>query len=263
MTLAVNGASKFEGPLNDGSLDVNIQDVTSPPLVDFFSESVSSFTLASDTVASTDTTLVYDFTATGGHGLVVDDEVILLDIVGNRGLIGIVKGVSVDVITLDRPIDHVFPIATSLCRKVNSNMAVDGSVTPRIFTMRAGSVPADIVNIIFTLTDATQGGYDDFGGISDGLDNGVVIRIVDGYQQTVFNFKTNGSFMSFGGDYQTFEKVGGGEYGYVAHFHIREHLGTVFRVDNDSILQVIIQDDLTGLEVFKATALGQETVGEE
>ncbi len=193
------------------------------------------------------------------------NEIILLDVVGDRSIIGIVTNVATNVITIDRPIDHIFPSASTLGRIVSSDMRVNGSVTPVIFTMRAGATPVDIINIEINITDSDKGDDSTFGKTANGpLTNGLVLRIVDGYQKTVFNFKNNGDFSQFGADFSYNEKgKQPNTYGYHAHINLKEILGTVFRVSGDSILQLIVQDDLTSMVgSIAVTGLGQETVGE-
>lgn len=251
------------GGLDDSSLDVNIQDVTSAPVASNFARELSSFSIASDTVSSTVDVLVYDVTASPAHGITIGSQLILLDVVGNRELIAQAKNVVGDVITIDRPIDHVFPTASTLGRITSSNLQVNGNVTPVIFTMRAGSIPVDIQTIVFTL-EGTSAMNDGLFGAITALPKGLVFRIVDGYQKTLGVMKTNGDFKRFGADLSYVEKTGPGTHAMSAKFKIKDILGVVFRVDNDSILQVIVQDDLTtaGFTSGYVTALGQETVGE-
>lgn len=261
--IAINGISKIEGTSPHNDVNVVVQDSTSPAIASLFSKEVSAFTLASDTPMSTIDTLYYTFTATTGHGLSDDpaSKIILLDIVGDREFIAIVKEVTGDVIRLDRPIDHVFPASTSLCRIITQDMNVDGSVTPQIFTIRAGVNPTDYTAIALTMLNNTAMDDSTFGGLGK-LTNGLVLRIVDGYQKTIFNFKTNADIKSFmSGIYS--DKAPSGFFSFNAEVRTRDTFGVVLRVSGNSAIQWIVQDDLRGLDELTSSVMGSGTVGEE
>jgi hypothetical protein len=81
-------------------------------------------------------------------------------------------------------------------------MAVDGSTTPQVFSVRAGSVPSDVVRFIITIIDDASMDDGKFGALA-ALNRGLVFRILNSYQKTVFCFKTNGDIKQFcfDGDY--------------------------------------------------------------
>jgi hypothetical protein len=246
------------------SLDVMLSDSTTEPIDTYFLEQLSSFTLSADTVASTLTVLVYTFEATVGHGIAPLDEIILLDIVGNKEFYATVISVATDTITVDRPIDNLFPSATSLARIVNSNMAVDGSGTPRIFTVRAGSKPIDITRIIIAMTDQTSMDDAKFGGLS-ALAKGFVFRAIDGFNKVVFNFKTNGEIAGYCYDVRYSDKAPSGFFGLTARitFAGQSKHGVALRVSTfTDALQWIVQDDLTDLDTLRVAAQGHQTEGE-
>lgn len=249
---------------NNGALPVNIQDQNTPTIDSYFLQSISNFTLASPTVASgiTQGSLVYDFTATTGHGLANGDEILLLDTASNTDFYATVILVSTDTITLDRPIEFLFPTATTLGRIVTSEMAVNGAITEQIFTVRAGVVPFDITRIIMQMTHATAGDDGKFGGIT-AITRGIVFRIVDlsePHQESIFNFKTNGEIRAFCYDVAYSDKAPGGENGTGARlsFAGQDKHGVTLRISGSDVLQWVIQDDLTGLSSFKVVAQGHE-----
>lgn len=246
---------------SNGALPVNIQDQTSKPIDTYFLQEISPFTLAVDTVSSTKTTLVYDFTATTGHGIVIGSEIILLDVIADVEFYATVLNVVGDVITVDRPVDNVFPAATTLARIVNSNMNVNGSVTPQIFTARAGVNPIDFVRFIVSITDDSSMDDGKFGGLT-ALPRGLVFRIVDGFQKTIFNFKTNGEIKNFchDGTYTDATLGPGGSEGFNARitFGGQSKHGVVLRVSGAEVLQWVVQDDLTDLESLKIVGEGHE-----
>lgn len=252
---------------NDGQgcLAVCVQDQVTETIDSLFNQEISSFTISADTTASTQTTLNYIFTATGGHGLALDDEILLLDTVGDRALQATVRNVATNTITIDRPIDHVYPSASTLGRIVTSNMAVDGSTTPEIFTFRAGADAVDIVRLIITMLGGSTAMDDGkFGNIS-ALTNGMVLRIYNGLHKTIFNFKTNRDIKQFCYDVQYSDNAPAGSTGLSARitFGGQDKHGVVLRVSDDDVIQWVIQDDLTGLTNLTGSAQGHKvtTVG--
>ncbi len=247
---------------NDGQgcLAVCVQDQITEPIDSLFNQSVSNFTLASDTTASTETTLNYTFTATGGHGIIVGDEVLLLDVVGDRVLQAVVITVVTNTITIDRPLDNVYPSATTLGRIVISNMAVVGSLaTPQIFTFRAGTDAVDITRLLLTMVHSALGTDDQFGSLP-ALTNGFVLRIFNGLHKTIFNFKTNGDIKQFCYDVQYATRSGPTNFGTSARisFGGQAKHGVVMRVSDSDVIQWVVQDDLTGLVSLTGSAQGHK-----
>jgi hypothetical protein len=243
--------------------DVSIQDNTSSLFTGEFSQALTGFFLAVDTVESTKEVLNFDFTAAPSHGIVIGNHIFLLDTAHDKSLFGEVTNVVGDVITLDRPIDHKYEVATTLGRIVTTEMSVVGSVaSPEIFTMRAGTIPVDITSIQFQII--TTGAIDD-SKFGDGtpLGNGIALRYIDGENQTIASFKTNGDFRMLGADINITEKTGGGEYVMTVTWPIAKITGKVFRISNDEQLQLIVLDDTTaGTDNIKARAIGHQTTGE-
>jgi len=254
----VKAFSKSVGDVNLTPGSVNIRDIddNTEPQDLLFAESLSQFTTAADTTASTTTTLEYDFTATTGHGIIVGDEILL--IAADRSLRAYVTNVATDVITLDTPIDFVFP-SGSIGLVINTNMAVDGSTTPRIFKVQAGATPILLRRIIMTITDQTSMDDAKFGGIP-ALSNGVIFRIVDSFQKSIFNFKTNGDFRQWGYDLDYADKAPAGFFGASSRitFGGKEKHGTILKLSGADELQIVVQDDLTDLDTFRISAQGNK-----
>jgi hypothetical protein len=247
---------------SNGAIPVNRQDKTSKPIDAYFQQQVSSFTIGVNTVASTATGLIYTFTATTGHGISIGNEILLLDIIADISFYATVINVVIDVITVDRPIDHVFPTATTLCRITTSNMAVVGSlVTPQIFTVRSGAIPIDGVRMFLTtLGDNTTPDDGKFGNI-DALENGIIFRVFDGFKLTAFNFKKNLDIKQFCYDVKYTVAAGpSGEVGMSARisFAGEDKHGVALRVHGTGVLQWIVQDDLTDLTAVKVSLEGHE-----
>jgi hypothetical protein len=240
-------------------IDVAVQDQTTPLLDSYFLQSISNFTISADMTASTLTTLQYTFEATASHGLTVGDEVLLLDTAANRSFFANVLIVATNTITIDRPIDYAFPAATTLGRIVRSNMNVDGSVTPEIFTVRAGTTPFDVTRVIIQMVHSSAGDDSKFGN-QPALTRGITMRFVNGTQRTVFNWKTNGEIRNFCYDMDYTDRTAQGQYGTGARitFGGQSKHGVVIRLSELDALQFIVQDDLTDLTSVKVVAEGHE-----
>jgi hypothetical protein len=245
----------------NGGVPVNVQDQATPPVDTYFAQSISVFTLATNTGVSgiTAVSLVYSFTAGTGHGIIAGNEVILLDTVANRSLLMDVISVAGDVITVDRPIDHDFPVATTLGRIVTTNMAVDGSTTPQIFSARAGTTELDFVRFIIKMLDDTSMDDGRFGGIA-ALTNGFVFRIINSFQKTIFNFKTNGEIANYCFDIRYADKAPAGLYGFSSRitFGGQSKHGVVLRIGEGDVLQWVVQDDLSNLTKLQVVGQGHE-----
>jgi hypothetical protein len=247
---------------NDGQgcLAVCVQDQTTEPQDALFNQQTGSFTLSADTTASTETTLNYTFTATAGHGLVATDEILLLDTIADRALQCVVINVATNTITIDRPIDHVYPSATALGRIVTSNMAVVGSLaSPQIYTFRTGVDAVDVTRIFLTMTGTGTADDGKFGTLT-ALTNGLVLRVYNGLHKTIFNFKTNQDIKQFCYDVNYSPNAPAGDEGISARitFGGQDKHGIVIRLSGDDVLQWVVQDDLTGLNTLIGSAEGHK-----
>ena len=248
-----------------GAVETSTQSQITPPLDSLCVESLSNFTLSADTVLSTVSTLVYTFEATAGHGISTGNEIILLDVAGDRSLQAVVINVVTNTITVDRPIDHVYPSATTLGRITNSNMNVIGSLaSPRIFTLRGGLNPSDYTRFLLTMTDDSAMDDGRFGGIS-ALTNGLVLRVISDFQRTIFNFKTNQDINQFCYDTRYSPKAPSGLFGFSGRlsFEGADKHGVPLRLTGLQVIQWVVQDDLTELLSLRVAGQGQETEGEQ
>jgi hypothetical protein len=249
---------------SDGDATVKIQDQITPPIDALFSQSVSNFTILSDATVSTISVLNYSFTASPGHGIVIGNEILLLDTAANRVIQAVVKNVVGDVITIDRPIDHAFAALTTLGRIIITNMNVVGSLAaPQIFSLRAGATPSDYTRFIITMIDDDAMDDGKFGG-GGALPNGLVFRIVNSYQKTIFNFKTNGDIKQFCYDLAYADKAPAGQHGLVARitFAGPSKHGVALRIKDNDVIQWVVQDNLSGLTSLRCSGMGHDTEGE-
>lgn len=253
----IDGVTPYCVPTEqNGGVPVNVQDQTTEPLDALFARSISNFSIAIEIPASGLTALNYSFTAVAGHGIAPADEILLLDVAADRSFFAVVINVVLNIITVDRPVDHTFPV-TSLGRIVSTNMNVNGSITPVIYTLRTGSIPTDIVRFIVNMTDDTAMDFGTFGGIG-ALTNGLVLRIFNSFQKTVFCFKTNGEIAQFCFDTLYAPRAPAGSFGFSARitFGGQDKHGVVIRIQNDDVIQWVVQDDLTGLVSLQVAAEG-------
>jgi hypothetical protein len=245
----------------NGGLAVNLQDQTTLPLDALFAQEISPFTIAVDTGVSGVSNLLYTVIANPGHGLVDGSEILLIDTAetDQRALFAEVIDVVGDTITIDRPIDHNFLAASTLGRKVLTNMNVDGSVTPQIFSLRAGVIPNDITRLIVSMTDASSMDSSKFGGLPK-LERGLVLRLINGSQVTIFNFKTNGEIQRMCYDVSYESRAPAGEFGLSARitFAGQNKHGVALRIQDEDVLQWVVQDDLTGLLTLRMVAQGHQ-----
>lgn len=249
----------------NGGLPVNIQDQTTAPVLTYFLKSVSNFTLSSDTGESGTEVeeLVYTFNAVGGHGIQADDEIILLDVIADRQFYAKVSSVVDNTITLDRPIDHNFESSSSIGRIVTSDLRVDGSSTPQIFTVRAGMVPSDTTYFCLSIVCDSEPSDDLFANITE-LTRGISFRVIDGYHKVLGNIKNNATLRAFGAHIEYNDKAGGSNWSVHICLPFRDIWGIAFRVRETGLLQLIIQDDLTNIKIIKlqASLAGHLTQGE-
>jgi hypothetical protein len=179
-----------------------------------------------------------------------------------------VGAISGSTVTLDTPLDFAFP-AGSRITNGTVDMAVNGSVTPQYFSLRAADpgipVEIDITRIIFKCLTATAVDAEKFGDLA-ALINGIVLRVVDdsGPYYNVFNAKTNLDLAGMMYDLTFYEAINPtqGVDGFVGRltFAGQNKIGVTIRVGTGQDLQMIIQDNLSGLDLFELTVEGHVVV---
>lgn len=242
---------------------VLVQDQTSPLLTVPILIGRATATLASDTILDD-----RDITLTAGHGTLVGEIIELADTVALKFMQARVTVVNVNVITLDQPVNRVYLAAgPTVVQRSSDDMLVDGSVTPQIFSiLPLPSQAGDMVRIIMEIEGSTDMDQTTFGSDA-ALINGCVLRVreEDGNFKNLFNFKTNGDFLSQGFDHSFLQpKTGGATRGFSSRVSWggQSKHGVVIRLDGSLAerLEIIIQDDLSvGANTkFKITAQGHE-----
>jgi hypothetical protein len=140
-------------------------------------------------------------------------------------------------------------------------MNVDGS-TPVNFTVTGVSTgPVIIERINFSMTDIAMS-YGDFGGLGDALTNGLEIKVFDGGNNELLDFtdginiKANEDFTLLAGvDAAAITELGQGEDFLPVRWTIGKS-GAPLILNTTDYIRIKVQDDISGLLVFRAMAQG-------
>ena len=238
-----------------GQLAVNVHDQTTRAFDFYFGRLDNATTLAAQADPE-DLTLTVTATTgfTDGKSAAVFAEV-------DDFYIGKQIGAPVgNVISLDTPVDIVLPNGSAIAA-VTTNMAVDGSVTTQIFqigpTGPGSTAVTEVTRIMGHLLDSTAMDDGKFGGIT-ALTKGIVLRKNDGVISNLWNAKTNADLALICYNFNYSEKAPGGQFG--ANFRNtyagQGAHGVVLELLPGEYLEVLIQDDLTGLDEFTMMAQG-------
>lgn len=174
----------------------------------------------------------------------------------------VISGVGTNTFALDRPLDNAFSTAATI-EVVSANMAVLGSVTsPVSFKMIPDSNQSwHVVRFLLGMVHASAADDSRFGDIVGGLQNGCILRGYNGLAnqyRTFTDWKTNAGIKMdmYNLDYTT--KAGGGNFGSNGRGSIRDGTGAVpkLRGANGDFLELLVQDDLTGLISFNLKGQG-------
>lgn len=239
-----------EGELIGG--DVAVQD-QSTKIVDFYFKNLVGYV----TLASNTTIFSYTVTLTAGHGVTTSNYLTFLE--GDNISQFKVLNVATNTITLDSPLDFAYTTSAEI-RKTTIGMNVDGSTTPVIFDIAPDQNSKLHINcIVLSLEDNTAMDSGMFGGIT-ALTKGIVIRRLNDINHNITNIKTNGEFRVRGFNVLYDDKAPSGVYGLCANkcFNGQTNNGVTIFLNGETQdkLQIIIQDNLTGLTKFTATAQG-------
>lgn len=167
----------------------------------------------------------------------------------------IVKSFTANTVTLNTKIDYAF--TTSAIVETGAwNMAVNGSVTPQVFSFKApitGIINVHTINV--SMLDASDMDDGKYGGLTQ-LANGVDWRFVDGVTKHLAVIVNNLGFKEIGFDLDYTTKAPAGQYGLHARRYINKINGTILYLSGDGTFEVHINDDLTGLLLHTVTING-------
>ena len=222
--------------------DVNIQEQTTEVIDLFLHRTLNLFTIASSTIINTNT-----FEADPGHLIVAGNTLCFLE--GKNFSQFTVLDVTTNTITVDSPFDKVYTTSGTY-QHHTPNMSVDGSITPQVYFIKPiPGIKYDITRIVIVIEDELNMDFSTFGSIPGGITNGCVLRKKDGFFKNLFNWKTNGDFISRSFDFGFQTNIGNNLRAFTARttYSGQSKRGVVIRLDGDlgDELQVIIQDDLS------------------
>jgi hypothetical protein len=233
-------------------VEVAIQDQFTPSVFRHFYRILSIHSLLSPGTPN-DSQIAISGTHSPGDQLLINDGTDVREL-------GQVLAFSSPIATLDRPLDTAYDPAACEVRKVSYNLAVNGAASPVtfIFEVPLGSTKElDLQSFVIAMVCASQPDDSKFGDLS-ALTKGVVMR--SNYQSlNYFNFinaKTNGEIKEVSDDYEYSDKAGGGAYAFVSRTDIRRNWGVTVRMFGGLRLELIVQDDLSGLTDFHILTRG-------
>lgn len=197
-------------------------------------------------------------TLTAGHGVTVGAVVALRQ--GTRYYFGTANAVNGNDITMDVPIDFAYP-TTAWVTVGTANLRLNG--TPAAPIVAGVGPPSnidwEITRVHIRMVDAQVMDAGTFGG-RDALPNGLLLRIDNGERYNIGNVKTNGDLAAFATRYEFDEKPPAGKYGFTSNHAIAgmQNAGIALKIRGAAgdQVQVLIQDDLTGLDVITILAIG-------
>lgn len=162
-------------------------------------------------------------------------------------------------VTIDSGVDIAL-INGSRVQQTSFNMAVDGSVTPQIFTMKPrGSEEIDMTRLLIQMIDDSAMDDGKFGGLT-ALTNGVHIRknINNGSSyQTLAIWRANKDLKEDMFNVEYADKAPAGEFGLSGRWTLLES-GSIIHLEasNNEWMELVIQDDLTDLVDFQIKMQG-------
>jgi hypothetical protein len=164
-------------------------------------------------------------------------------------------------LTLDGPLDNAYPISSGV-ERVDIDMTLTVGTLAAPISFIVAPPPGEtwhILRLLITATDGSAASDDEF--ISDpALTNGVVLRqnLSTGFK-TISNWKTNSDMKRDMFDVEYSDRAGPSLFGVNARFTFKkidfvpELIG-----DNGDFLEILIQDDLTGISSLEVHAQGHK-----
>jgi len=170
-----------------------------------------------------------------------------------------------NIINIDTPMANIFN-GGSVVTVGTIDLAVNGAGGNIVFGVRNTpiSIPLsfDLTRCIFVIRTGGTPGYNDFGDVAK-LAKGLVIRkkLTDNTFETILNAKSNAELQGYMYDVQPFDTGGffGGVEGLSGRFTFTR-LGSPVRLNPGEDLQVVIQDNISGLTEFFITVEGNQVI---
>jgi len=173
----------------------------------------------------------------------------------------VISGGGTNTLQLDRPIDNDFAIGDTVL-VVSTDMRVNGSISAPVSFKMQPEVDEiwHIVRFLLAMIHSSEADDSKFGGIA-ALTNGCILR---GYNatadqfRTFTNWKSNFDIKMDMFDLEYTDKAGGTNFGTNGRGAIKDATGAVPQIDGGAgdYLELLIQDDLTGLSKFSLKGQG-------
>lgn len=244
----------------DGALATREQDQDTPAIIAYFNEVSNQTILVAPTIIGSREITLADVT-----GATVGKYIILFNPKSARFYTGHITSIAGSpTMTMDTPLDFAYPAGTFVDIAI-TDMSVNGAAVTRTFGLRGTGIPPgvslsfDVTRVIFSCIAANPVTLANFAGIA-ALTNGMVMRKRDGEFHNVFNVKTNGEIAGIMFDWDPYLATNPvqGIDGFVSRltFNGQNKMGVVQRLRLGEDLEILIQDDLTGITSFKIIAEG-------
>lgn len=244
------GAVKIVEPLeSNGAIPVNVQDQTTRP----FDTRVNQIISTAYELTITPTINTYDLTLNTTIGLVVGDDIAFLEQNGMpQILFGEILAININTITLDTLVTWNFTPSKTVVFEFNNDLSIDGSTTEQIFSITNFFEDSiDITRFIWHCTDNVAMDDEKFCGLNK-LTRGINLRkkLNDGSYISYWNVKTNGQWGELAFDKIYDDKAPAGFFGFNTRLTYggQSKHGVVIRLNPGESIELIIQDDLQGLE---------------
>jgi hypothetical protein len=201
----------------------------------------------------------YIITLTGGHAAAVDQVITILE--GDKHSQAEITNVNVNDITINTPLDNDFTAAADVILGNENQNLVGTQAAPIIAYLEPPPLAIwHITRMLIEISDQTAMDTALFGGIL-ALTNGVIVRTRNGnLARNIFTSKSNGEFAVRAYDVEYDTKAPAGFFGFRCRrsFAGKDKQDAQVRLDGSKgeQLQLVVQDDLTGLDTFKIVAQG-------
>lgn len=236
------------------------QDNTSPSLIWYLTKSVAESQIVGN--YSINDLLVTVLTVVG---MAIGNKVAISSASSDRVYFGEIIDIIGNVLTLDTPLDFGYQDGDYI-QVGTHDLAVDGSVVTQKFVLRgaAGLTPdipstVDITRIMITCLATDPVTLATFGDLPKLL-HGLVFRMVNGVTNNIFNIKTNVELAGLSFDWQPYlaTNPAQGQNGFTCRltFNGQSKMGIVKRVGQGEDLEMLVQDDLSGLLALYVTVEG-------
>jgi len=171
----------------------------------------------------------------------------------------LIESVTANSITIKQELDDDWNLSNTIVECAEWDLSTsDGSITPVSFIAKPPSnVTWHITSTVFTCLDNTVMDSAKFCGIP-ALSNGIIGRLVDGTQKSLFLINNNIGFRQRGFTWDDIDRAPAGVYGSFFELVFPVKYGTIIETigHNNETWEALNQDDLTGISEVSITVQG-------